>query len=93
MKVTSAVHVTGQALRFEGCSVGVDTTSGGNGLLNLIDSTAENTTTLVNAATTTSSQGSLVLENVIVGSSVPEVGCSLLNVASFYSVRKKQDGC
>ncbi|KAK1751241.1 glycoside hydrolase family 55 protein [Echria macrotheca] len=72
IKIASAVHITGQGLRFEDCSIGVDTTSGGNGLLNLIDSTASNTTTLVNAAPTTagSTQNSLVLENIMVDSSV-----------------------
>lgn len=75
VKVVAAVHITGQALRFEGCDVGVDTTAGGNGLLNLIDSTATNTTVLVNAAPTViaSTRNSLVLENVIVDSSVPAV--------------------
>jgi len=89
VKITSAVHVTCQALRFEGCTVGIDTASGGNGLLNLIDSTAENTTTLVNAVTTTSSQGSLVLENVIVGSSVPAVGCCLPNLCFLFLSAKR----
>src|SRR3569833_1001385 len=73
VKVTSAVHITAQSLRFEGCTVGIDTTSGGNGLLNLIDTTAANTSTLVNAPTTTSTQSSMVVENVIVDSSVSVV--------------------
>jgi len=75
VRITSAVHVTAQALRFEDCAIGIDTSSGGNGLLNLIDSTATNTTALVNSApATTSAQNSLVLENVIVDSTVPAVG-------------------
>ncbi|KAK0644443.1 glycoside hydrolase family 55 protein [Cercophora newfieldiana] len=75
VKVVSAVHITGQALRFEGCDVGVDTTAGGNGLLNLIDSTATNTPVLVNAAPIAagSTRNSLVLENVIVDSSTVKV--------------------
>jgi glucan 1,3-beta-glucosidase len=73
VKVVSAVHMTAQGLRFEGCTVGIDTTSRGNGHLNLIDSTAADTKTLVNAATTTTVQGSMVLENVVVNSTVPVV--------------------
>jgi len=70
VKVSSMVHGTFQGLRFEGCTVGIDTTSGGNGMLNLIDSSASNTSTLVNAPGTTTVQSSIVLENVIVDSSV-----------------------
>ena len=73
MNVISAVHVTAQALRFEGCKTGIDTTSGGNGLLNLIDTTASNTAALVDAPTTSTVQSSIVIENVIVVSSVPAV--------------------
>ncbi|TVY68952.1 Glucan endo-1,3-beta-glucosidase [Lachnellula suecica] len=73
VSITSLVQGTGQGLRFEGCTVGIDTTSGGNGLFNLIDSTATNTSTVMNTAAFSSSntQNSLNLENVIVDSSVP----------------------
>jgi glucan 1,3-beta-glucosidase len=75
MKITSLLQGTGQGLRFESCSVGIDTTSGGSGVFNLIDSTATNTSVVVNspASDNTSTQNSLLLENVIVDSSVPAV--------------------
>jgi glucan 1,3-beta-glucosidase len=73
VKITSMVHGTFQGLLFEGCTIGIDTTSGGNGMLNLIDSSASNTSTLVNAPATSTVQSSMVLENVIVDSSVGAV--------------------
>ncbi len=73
VKVISAVHITAQALRFEGCIIGIDTTSGGNGLLNLIDSSATNTSSLASAPKTSTAQGSIVVENTLVDASVPAV--------------------
>ena len=54
-------------MRFEGCSVGIDASTG-SGMLSLIDSSATNTPVVVAAATmsSTSVTGSLLLENVIV---------------------------
>jgi len=84
VKINSLVVGTGQGLRFEDCAVGIDTTSGGNGLFNLIDSTAANTSVVVKSGATSTPQGSLVLENVIVDSSVPAVCLSpLLSAAPF----------
>ncbi|KAK3321756.1 glycoside hydrolase family 55 protein [Apodospora peruviana] len=73
IRLTSILQVTGQGLRFEGCGTGVDATSGRAGLFNFIDSTATNTSTLLKAAALSSGSvtGSLVLENLIVDSSVP----------------------
>jgi glucan 1,3-beta-glucosidase len=68
------VQATGQGLRFEGVTTGIDTTgSNSNGILSLIDSSATNTSTLINAGTTSTASNSLVLENVIVDSSVAAV--------------------
>lgn len=77
VKVTSIVilHETFQGLQFEGCTIGIEITSSGSGILNLIDSSASNTTTSVNAPATTTVQSPMVLENVIVDSSVGAV-CS-----------------
>ncbi|KAH8894478.1 glycoside hydrolase family 55 protein [Thozetella sp. PMI_491] len=82
VKVVSAIHITAQALHFEGCTVGIDTISGGNGLLNLIDSTAINTTSLVLAPTTKTSQSSIVVENTIIDSSTVKVGTSAVLAGS-----------
>jgi glucan 1,3-beta-glucosidase len=75
VKITNLLQGTGQGLRFESCTVSIDTTSGGSGLFNLIDSTATNTSSVVNApaSASTSTQNSLLLENVVVDSSVPAV--------------------
>jgi glucan 1,3-beta-glucosidase len=78
VKVTSLVQGTGQGLRFEDCVAGIDTSGGGSGTFNLIDSTATNTSVVVNAGATSTPQGSLVLENVIVDASVSSVSCAVL---------------
>jgi len=66
-------------LRFEGCTVAIDASSGGSGHLSILDSSAANTPTFLVAATTTTAtnlQGSLVLENIIVDVSVAAVSVS-----------------
>ncbi|KAK3356868.1 family 55 glycoside hydrolase [Lasiosphaeria hispida] len=70
VKLTSLLQGTGQGLRFDSCKIGIDASSG-VGLFNLIDSTATNTSTLVLASAASTASGSLVLENVMVDSSVP----------------------
>jgi glucan 1,3-beta-glucosidase len=68
------VTATGQGLRFEGVTTGVDTTGNTIGNFNLIDSSASNTQAVLSADTTTTTmQGSLLLENVIVDSTIPVV--------------------
>ena len=79
------MQCTGQGLRFEGVTTGVDTTGNTVGLFNLIDSTASNTQAVIAAdATQSSMQGSLVLENVIVDSTVPAVS-STMHITRLYS--------
>ncbi len=74
IKISSLLQGTAQGLRFEGCSIGIDATSG-SGMLSLIDSSATNTSVVVAAAAMSASSvtGSLVLENVNVDDSVPAV--------------------
>lgn len=68
------VTATGQGLRFEGVTTGVDTTGSSIGHFSLIDSSASHTQAVLTAdANPTNSQGSLLLENVIVDSTVPAV--------------------
>jgi hypothetical protein len=77
VKVTDTLtQATVQGLRFEGCTIGIDASSGGSGHLSVLDSSAVNTPTFLVAATTTSLQGSLVLENVMIDSSVSAVSRS-----------------
>lgn len=78
---------TGQGLRFEGCTLGIDATSGGLGHFSLLDSSASNTSTLLSISDSTTTTGSLVLENVIVDSSVPEV-CSPAVLQGSASLKK-----
>jgi hypothetical protein len=61
-------------MKFEGCSVGIDASSG-SGMLSLIHLSATNTPVVVAAAARsgTSVTGSLLLENVIVDSTVAAV--------------------
>jgi hypothetical protein len=68
------LQATAQGMRFEGCSVGIDASSG-SGMLSLIDSSATNTSVVVAAAAMSSSSvtGSLVLENVVADSTVAAV--------------------
>ena len=74
IKLTSVAQATVQGCRFENVKVGVDTTGGGNQMLNLIDSTAINTQALVSAdANPTTASGSMALENINVDSTVPAV--------------------
>ncbi|KAH8647050.1 glycoside hydrolase family 55 protein [Tricladium varicosporioides] len=82
LKMTQVVQATGQGLRFEGCTTGIDTTGSTNGMFNLIDSTAVNTQTVINAGTTTTAWNSLVLENVIVDSTTVKVGGSAVLTGS-----------
>ncbi|KAF2035420.1 family 55 glycoside hydrolase [Setomelanomma holmii] len=63
-------QATAQDFHFENCNVGIDASSGGSGHFTLLDSLATNTPTLFVAAATTTLQGSMVLENVIVDKSV-----------------------
>lgn len=72
IRIINLLQATAQALSFEGCSVGIDASSG-SGMLNLIDSTATNTSVFVAAAELNGAAGSLVLENVLVDDSVPVV--------------------
>lgn len=73
IRIVNLLQATAQGLTFEGCSVGIDASSGGSGMLNLIDSTATNTSVVVAAAELNGVSGSMVLENVIVDDSVPVV--------------------
>jgi len=67
-------QATVQGLRFEGCTVGIDASSGGSGHLSVLDSSAANTPTfLLAAAMKKTLQGSLLLENVIVDNSTSAV--------------------
>ena len=72
MKITQLVIGTGQGFRFEGVTTGLDTTANGTAHFSMIDSSATNTTTVVSAAPF--SYNNLVLENVVVDSTVPVVG-------------------
>lgn len=78
VKLSSLVQGTGQGLLFANCGVGIDASAATVGLFNLIDSRATNTTTLLNASAMSSGsvQGSLVVENVYVDSSVGAVRSS-----------------
>ncbi len=62
---------TGQGLRFEGVTTGVDSTAAGSAHFNLIDSSATNTKTVFSGAA--SAVNSVVLQNVQVDSTVPAV--------------------
>ncbi|GAB1315552.1 Family 55 glycoside hydrolase [Madurella fahalii] len=68
VRLASVLQATAQGLTLEGCEVGIDASSG-SGMLNLIDCTASNTTTVVAAADSDTVAGSLVLENVVVDDS------------------------
>lgn len=57
-------------MTFENCRVGIDTSNGNTGFLAVIDSYATNTEIVINAATINQTQGSLVLENIVVDGSV-----------------------
>lgn len=69
INVTSLVQATGQGVRFENVTTGIDAISGGNNIFNLIDSGASGTQIVL---ATTSGSG-VTLENVIVNSTVPAV--------------------
>ena len=80
LDVGTGIHVsdnltqaTVQGLRFEGCTVGIDASSGGSGHLSVLDSSAANTPTFLSAAPMKTLQGSLLLENVIVENSTSAV--------------------
>jgi hypothetical protein len=96
LKATQLVQATGQGLRFEGCTTGIDVTGNTNGLFNLIDSSATNTQALISAGASTGAWGSLVLENVIVDSTVPavcaELMCPQLELPSNINLPDRQVG-
>ena len=73
LKLEKLFEGTGQGLRFESCRIGVDTSNNNTGFFALIDSSATNTQILFNAADSPTAQGSLVLENVNVDSTVSSV--------------------
>lgn len=74
VKVTDTfTQVTAQDFRFENVKIGIDASSGGSGHFTLLDSTATNTSILILAATTTTLQGSMVLENIAVDQFVAAV--------------------
>lgn len=77
LKLTSMNSGTGQGLRFENVQVGIDARGGGSGFFALIDSTATNTSMLVAEDQQQFTMGSLVLENVMVDSTVPVVSISV----------------
>jgi glucan 1,3-beta-glucosidase len=62
---------TGQGLRFEGVTTGVDSTATGTAHFNLIDSSATNTKTVFAGAA--AAVNTVVLQNVQVDSTVPAV--------------------
>ncbi|KAK4161776.1 glucan endo-1,3-beta-glucosidase [Cladorrhinum sp. PSN259] len=70
IRLVSVLQATAQGLTFDGCSVGIDASTGGSGMLSLIDSAATNTVVLVAAAESNAVSGSLVLENVNIDDSV-----------------------
>lgn len=75
LKLTNLNSGTGQGLRFENVQVGIDARGGASGFFALIDSTATNTSMVVAEDQQQFTMGSLVLENVMVDSTVPAV-CS-----------------
>ncbi|KAL1837495.1 hypothetical protein VTK73DRAFT_4676 [Phialemonium thermophilum] len=70
LKLDKLFEGTGQALRFESCDVGIETTNNNTGFFALIDSSATDVRILWNAAASPTAQGSMVLENVQVDGSV-----------------------
>lgn len=74
IRPTNMVHLMIQACRFEDVATGVDMSGGTLGQLTIIDSTATNTPVLVNTdANQRAALGSIVLENIVVDSTVPAV--------------------
>ncbi|KAK3377446.1 pectate lyase superfamily protein-domain-containing protein [Podospora didyma] len=93
VKVTSLVQGTGQGLRIDSCNIGIDATSGGLGAFNLIDSSATKTSTVISSASSSNTFGSLMLENVLVDSSVPTVrSISLLKFSQRLTKSKDYQG-
>ncbi|KAK0748997.1 glycoside hydrolase family 55 protein [Schizothecium vesticola] len=81
VKFMNLLQATAQGLRFSSCSVGIDATVATMGMLNLIDSTATNTSALVTAGALSAGavSGSLMLENIRVdGSTVRVSGTAVL---------------
>ena len=76
LKLDKLFEGTGQGLRFESCRIGVDTSNNNTGFFALIDSSATDTKVLFNAADSPTAQGSIVLENIVVDSTVPAVRIS-----------------
>lgn len=70
LKLDKLFEGTGQGLRFEQCSVGIETTNNNTGFFALIDSSATKTDILWNSAGSSTAQGSMIIENVDVDSSV-----------------------
>ena len=74
IKVTDTlIQTTAQGFTFKNVGIAVDATSGGLGHLSFLDITANNTPVLITAATSTTTAGSLVLENVIVDAATTAV--------------------
>ncbi len=74
IKVTDTlIQTTAQGFTFKNVGVAVDATSGGLGHLSFLDITATNTPILITAATSTTTAGSLLLENVIVDAATTAV--------------------
>ncbi len=83
LKLDKLFEGTGQGLRFESCQVGVDTSNNNTGFFALIDSSATNTNILFNASNSPNAQGSIILENVVVDSSVASVSSNRLPLLAF----------
>ena len=73
LKLDKLFEGVGQGLRFESCSVGVETTNNNTGFFALIDSSATDVDIIWNAAASTTAQGSMVIENVAADDSVKSV--------------------
>lgn len=73
LKLDKLFEGVGQGLRFDRCKVGIQTTNNNTGFFALFDSTATNTGVLWDSAGSSTAQGSMVLENVKVDSTVRSV--------------------
>jgi hypothetical protein len=60
-------------MRFESCNIGIDASSNGVGVLSVLDSTATGTPLFLTIASTNNTQNSLIMENIIVDSTVTSV--------------------
>ena len=73
LKLDKLFEGTGQGLRFESCRVGVESSNNNTGFFALIDSSASDVDILWNSPASSTAQGSMVIENVRVDSSVRSV--------------------